>query len=126
SMRPLPPTAYRLRQCEHKHLTAASGFELGRQGHHAARDERRTRAHGDVLLAAHGERDWVATHGRAEVHLPQHLTGLVVDGAEESFGVTNEDQASSCRDQSEGASALLVLPYRLTGLGRDRMHDADL
>src|SRR5688572_26225154 len=64
-------TATSLRQSEHEQLVSKPGLELRRQADEAEREPRAASARGDVLLAADGERDRVAVHGRAEIDLPE-------------------------------------------------------
>ena len=58
---------------------AAPGLNSGVIRTVAPGDERRAGAHGDVLLAVHGERHRITAHRRAEIDAPQHLAGAVVE-----------------------------------------------
>src|SRR5690606_11493791 len=67
-----------------------------------------------------------AVDGRAEVDLPEHFARRDVEGAEVAHGVAAEEQIAARRDQRQHAGALLVLPPRLAGRGRDRFDRADV
>ena len=62
----------------------------------------------NVLVVAYGIGDGEARDGRAEVHLPQHVVGLVVEGPEAPVDVAAEQEAAAGGDQRHGGRALVV------------------
>src|SRR6187551_3942231 len=119
-------TAPSLRQCEHVELIAQPRLQLRGQAHEAERQTGAARADGDVLLAAHGERDRVAVDGRAEIDLPEHVARALVVGTEAAVSVAAEQEAAGRRHERQLARALLALPNRGAGAHVDRLDDSDL
>ena len=114
------------RQRKHEDVRRVARLEFRRHAVVRSRDERRSGRHRDVLLAVDREGHREAADRRAEIHLPQHLAGSIVERLEAAVGVATEHETAAGRDEREHARALLVLPERLSGLGGDRPHRADV
>jgi len=76
------------------------------------RKERRSRCNHHVLLAVQFKRDAGRVDGRAQLHMPEVMAGLSVDGDKISVGITGKDHAP----EVESAPPLGLLKYGTTTL----------